>query len=118
MIYAMFNEIVFRVGDDQLNAPDSWRHILRLHMSYFAGEDGDGLNGFLKHIGSDNPFHERLLSLATTFGSEDPRIPFQRWEYVEPDLRDLVGRMTNMDPTRRITAKEAFQHRWFEEVVK
>ena len=26
---------------------------------------------------------------------------------------DLVGKMANLDPTRRITAREALQHRWF-----
>ena len=111
MIYAMANEMVFRVSDDQLNAEDSWRYILRRHISYFADEDS--LNGFLEHIGEENPFHERLIALASSFGPENPREPFERWAYVELDLRDLVGKMTSLDPARRITAREALQHRWF-----
>lgn len=111
MIYVMVNEMVFRVSDDQLNASDSWRYILRRHISYFADEDG--LNGFLQHIGKENPFYERLVSLTNSFTSEDLRQPFHSWDYVEQDLKDLVGKMTNLDPTRRITAREALEHRWF-----
>ncbi|KAH1904024.1 hypothetical protein KXW02_007902 [Aspergillus fumigatus] len=111
MIYVMVIEMVFRVNDDELNSADSWRHILRRHISYFADEDG--LNGFLEHIGEENPFFDRLIDLASIFGPENPRQPFERWGYVEPDLRDLIGKMTNLDPTKRITASEALQHRWF-----
>jgi serine/threonine protein kinase len=111
MIYVMVNEMVFRVSDDQLNSPDSWRHILYRHISNFA--DKDSLDGFLDHIGKENPFYERLLGLIDGFGPKNPRQPFQRWDYVEPELRDLVGKMTNLDPVKRITAKEALQHPWF-----
>ncbi|KAK1142258.1 hypothetical protein N8T08_008002 [Aspergillus melleus] len=45
----------------------------------------------------------------------DLRQPFRHWDYVEPDLRDIVGKMTSLDPTKRITAREALQHRWFYE---
>lgn len=113
MIYVMVNEMVFCVSDDHLNASDSRRYILRRHISYFADEDG--LNGLLQHIGNENPFYERLVSHANSFTSGDLRQPFHSWNYVEQDLKDLVGRMTNLDPTRRITAREALQHRWFNE---
>ncbi|KAK2791193.1 hypothetical protein FQN53_006031 [Emmonsiellopsis sp. PD_33] len=111
MIYVMIGEMVFRVNDQELNSADSWRYILRRHISYFADEDG--LNGFLEHIGEENPFYKPLIALANSFGPGDPRQPFMRWEYVEPDLRDLVRKMTNLDPMKRITAREALQHRWF-----
>lgn len=111
MIYVMVNDMVFRVSDSQLNAPDSWRYILRKHISYFA--DQDGLNWLLQHIGEENAFYERLVSLANSFTPGDLRQPFHTWDYVEPDLRDLVGKMTNLDPTKRITAGEALQHHWF-----
>jgi serine/threonine protein kinase len=107
----MVNEMVFRVGDDELSSADSWRHILRRHISYFADEDG--FNGFLHHIGEENPFYGRLIDLANSFGPGSPRQPFERWGYVEPDLRDLVSKMTNLDPTKRITAREALEHHWF-----
>lgn len=105
----MANEMVFRVNESQLTS--EWRHILTRHISYFGDEDG--LEGFLEHIGEQNPFYRLLIGLANTFGSDNPRQPFQHWAYVEPELRDLVGNMTNLDPRKRITAREALQHRWF-----
>jgi hypothetical protein len=68
MIYVMIDEMVFRVNDDQLKAVDSWRYILRRHISYFADEDG--FNGFLEHIGEENPFYRRLIDLANSFGPQ------------------------------------------------
>lgn len=46
----------FRVSDDQLHADDSWLHILKRHVSYFA--DDEGLTGLLEHIGEDNISHQ------------------------------------------------------------
>lgn len=78
MIYVMLNKMVFRVSDCELHASDSWRYVLRRHISYFADEQG--LIGLLEHIGEDNPFHERLIALAGDFNSGNPRIPFEAWE--------------------------------------
>ncbi|PTU22237.1 hypothetical protein P175DRAFT_0514365 [Aspergillus ochraceoroseus IBT 24754] len=111
MIYVMLNEMVFRVRDCELHASDSWRYVLRRHISYFADEQG--FAGLLEHIGESNAFHGRLITLAGDFTSESPREPFESWNYVEPEFRDLVGKMTNLDPNRRITAREALEHRWF-----
>ncbi|QVM09325.1 hypothetical protein D8B26_003988 [Coccidioides posadasii str. Silveira] len=111
MVYVMVNEMVFRVSDNQLQAEDSWRYVLRRHIYYFADEDS--FNGFLQHIGKENIFYERLVALASSFTPGNLRQPFQTWDYVDPNLRDLVGKMTNLDPTRRITARGALQHRWF-----
>lgn len=111
MIYVMLNEMIFRVCEDRLKASDSWRDILSLHISYFADEDG--LNGLLEHIGEDNPFYERLIELAQSFGPGNPRMPFQFWDYVDKDFRDLVVGMTSLDPRRRVTAREALEHVWF-----
>ncbi|CEL05752.1 hypothetical protein ASPCAL06867 [Aspergillus calidoustus] len=115
MIYVMLNEMVFRVLDNQLHASDTWRYVLQRHLSYFADEEG--LAGLLKHIGEDNPFHERLIELASDFTSENPRQPFGSWTYGESEFRDLVGKMTNLDPTRRITARQALEHPWFKQAI-
>lgn len=34
---------------------------------------------------------------------------------MEPEFRDLNGRMTSLDPRRRITARQALQHCWFDQ---
>ncbi|RAL05526.1 kinase-like protein [Aspergillus ibericus CBS 121593] len=98
IVYVMTKRIVLRVPDDQLNADDSWRHILRLHLSYFA--DIDGIERFLEHLGDENP----------------PREPVEKWMWLEPELRDLVAKMTYINPMKRITAKEALEHPWFARV--
>jgi serine/threonine protein kinase len=107
----MLNELVFLVSDDQLRADDSWRYILRRHLSYFA--DRDGFNGFLQHIGEENPFYERVIALANDFPPGSYREPFESREDVDPVFRDLVVKMTRLDPALRITAQEALNHPWF-----
>lgn len=107
----MLNNMVFRVRDDQLKSENSWQYILHRHISYFADEDS--LNGFLQHIGVDNPFFERFVAVAKEFNHTVPRQPLSHWEYVEPGLRDLVGKMTNLDPAMRISAADALNHFWF-----
>ncbi|RAL05525.1 kinase-like protein [Aspergillus ibericus CBS 121593] len=111
MVYVMANRMVLRVPDDQLNAEDAWRHILPLHLSYFANIDG--LEQFLDHIGEENPYFQRMLELVSTFGPENPLLPVKGWTFLEPELRDLVEKMTPLDPRRRITSKEALEHPWF-----
>ncbi|KAI0834728.1 kinase-like protein [Hypoxylon sp. FL0890] len=111
MIYVMLNEMVFLVSNDQLNAEDSWRYILRRHLSYFA--DRDGFNGFLQHIGEENPFYERVIALANDFPPGNGRQPFEAWKDVDLVFKDLVVKMTRLDPALRITARDALGHPWF-----
>ncbi|KAL2258079.1 hypothetical protein VTK26DRAFT_8751 [Humicola hyalothermophila] len=110
-IYVMNNEMVFHVSEEELRSEMAWWHNLRRHISYFADEAG--LEGMLGHIGAENPFFERLIALAEDFDAERPRQSFALWHYVEPDFRDLVGKMANLDPNRRITASQALGHPWF-----
>lgn len=110
-IYVMLDDMVLRASDDELGGDMAWWHVLRRHISYFRDEEG--FRGLLNHLGEENPFYERLIALAGDFDAERPRKPFQHWHYVDEGLRDLVGRMTNLDPKRRISAREALQHPWF-----
>ncbi|OBT84338.1 hypothetical protein VE02_07248 [Pseudogymnoascus sp. 03VT05] len=112
-IFMMLNNMVFRVSDSELAASDSWRYILRRHISFFGEEDG--FQGLLQWIGEENPFFRRLIELAGTFDAAEPRKPFATWHFVDAGFRDLVGRMTVLDPTRRITVAEALKHPWFAE---
>ncbi|KAI1503702.1 kinase-like protein [Biscogniauxia marginata] len=112
-IYVMLNDMVFLVSDEELEGDDAWWHILRRHISDFGDEDG--FKGLLQHIGEENPFFERLITLAGDFDAERPRKPFAMWHYVDVELRDLITKMTNSYPARRITAREALEHPWFRE---
>jgi serine/threonine protein kinase len=109
----MLNDMVLLASLEDLAAEDSWRHVLRLQVSYF-GKDED-FKGLLKWIGEDSPFFERLISIAESFTMEDPRRPFWRWDYVDEQFRDLVCRMTNLNPKSKITAREALDHPWFKQ---
>lgn len=110
-VYVMLNDMIFLVSKEEPNSEDAWRYILRRHVSFFADEDG--FRGLLCHVGEDNPFFERLITVAGDFDSRNPRKPFVLWHYVDADFRDLVSKMTNLDPAKRITAREALEHPWF-----
>jgi len=107
----MVNEMVFRVPDKDLTDGEAWAAILRRHISTFG--DNAGLEGLLDHTGEENPFFERLIALAGEFGPGVPRSPFSVWEYVDVQLRDLIMKMTSLDPARRITARQVLEHPWF-----
>lgn len=114
-IYVMLDDMIFLMGEKELRSEDAWRHILAKHISYFADEDG--FKGLLQHIGQDNLFFDRFIDLAADFSKSGKlRQPFAVWEYVDVELRDLITKMTNLDPTKRITAREALEHPWFRRV--
>ncbi|EEH03603.1 conserved hypothetical protein [Histoplasma capsulatum G186AR] len=48
------------------------------------------------------------------FSPENPRKPFSMWEDVDEYFRDLITKMTSLDPARGITAREALGHPWFQ----
>jgi len=80
--------------------------------SLFFGEE-ESLKGLLQWIGEKNPFFERLITIAGSFDSANPRKPFDKWYFVNAQFRDLVCRMTKLDPATRITSREALDHPWF-----
>lgn len=103
--------MVLRASDEELAASDSWRYVLRRQISFFGNEEG--FKGLLQWIGEKNPFFGRLVALAGSFGATNPRKSFDKWQFVDTQFRDLVGRMTCLDPARRITAADALDHPWF-----
>ena len=88
--------------------------VVELQLSYFA--DLRGLQGLLDYF-EDKSRAQYFASIAENFTAQRPRRPISKWKAMEdPDLTDLVVRMTNVDPTRRLTATEALAHRWFADV--
>ncbi|KAI1149052.1 kinase-like domain-containing protein [Nemania diffusa] len=113
-IFAWTGRMVFYSDEANRASPEKQAElILRRHLSFFASEMED-FEGFIAyHGGDDNPFVKGLKELLCTFSEEEPRLPFRRWQQVDPQFRDLICKMTYMDPSRRITARKALQHPWF-----
>jgi serine/threonine protein kinase len=88
-------------------------HVLERQISYFADEKG--LDALLKHLG-DNPWIPIFRIIAGGFNKENPRRPAYLWKDIDADLRHLVCGLTNFDPSKRLTAHEALEHQWFNDV--
>ncbi|KAM7185074.1 hypothetical protein V8F33_012636 [Rhypophila sp. PSN 637] len=89
--------------------------ILRQQLSYFSNDLADMEGCFAYHGGDYNPFVRHLKKLLCTFSAKEPRFPFELWEQVDPGFRDLICKMTCMDPLHRISAREALGHPWFDD---
>lgn len=64
-------------------------------------------------------FHcEVLRSLWEDRNGDDiPYKPFQAWpEVKDGEFKDIIGRMMNLDPKKRVTAREALRHPWFKDI--
>lgn len=63
----------------------------------------------------EGPWFGRFVELVEEINAGSPRKLFTAWVYVDETFRDLVSQMTNLDPKKRITAREALEHRWFQD---
>lgn len=108
----MTKRVIFAVGDDEVGEGEvPLAYVLERQISYFA--DAEGMAAFLHHLG-DSPWREIFEVLRDGFGPENPRRPFCLWMGVDADFKDLVAGMTDFNPYKRWTAREALGHRWFE----
>ncbi|RDW83584.1 uncharacterized protein DSM5745_03910 [Aspergillus mulundensis] len=114
-ISAVHKRLIFAVQEDELEeGVDRLAVVLERQTSYFADEEG--LNGFLKHLGDQNPWVRVFEVTRDGFNQETPREPFAFWNGVDEDFKDLICAMTRFDPAKRITARQALGHTWFEGV--
>ncbi len=111
----MHKRIIFAVSEEELgDGEDILAHVLERQISYFADEEG--LGALYKHLGDDNPWVQVFDILRGGFSKDNPRRPVSLWKDVDPELRNLVGGLTNFDPAKRLTAREALEHPWFKDV--
>ncbi|GKZ22531.1 hypothetical protein AbraIFM66951_006485 [Aspergillus brasiliensis] len=113
-IYVVYKRVIFAVGDDELDEGiDRLAVVIERQVSYFA--DKDGFHAFLEYLG-DNPWASVFTVTLNGFDQENPARPFSLWQGVDDDFKSLICAMTNLDPRKRITARKALAHRWFDGV--
>ncbi|KAL2839534.1 kinase-like domain-containing protein [Aspergillus pseudodeflectus] len=114
-IFAVYRRVVFNdILVKNHEKSDIQISILERQISYFA--DRKGLEGFMKYIGKEHPLSPMIELTWDGFHEGNPRKPFSKWENVHEDFRSLILAMTNFDPSKRITARQALEHKWFEDV--
>ncbi|KAI0475473.1 kinase-like domain-containing protein [Xylariaceae sp. FL0804] len=123
MIFMRLRSVIFMVEKapraGSSSTVDPTREILERQVSHFVGRWED-LDGFVEHHlgGRAHPWARDFRAIKNSFGEDNPRRPFALWrsDRLDDGFKDLVGKMTNFDPRRRISAQEALDHPWFEDV--
>ncbi|KAF3483973.1 uncharacterized protein GIQ15_03297 [Arthroderma uncinatum] len=114
-IFTMLRKIIFRIDEGSLSRAEKERIIVKRLLSHFG--DGPGLVGFLHHLEDNSAkWRDLVVTIADEFTPADPRYPFSIWEDVDESFRDIIVKMTSLDPARRITAKDALEHPWFKDI--
>ncbi|KAL9110588.1 MAG: hypothetical protein Q9227_004946 [Pyrenula ochraceoflavens] len=116
-IYAVLGRAIFGPDDDfqKHQAQGALPAMIRLQrqVSYFGDEKG--LNGLMKHV-ADEEVNCQVLSMLWEERTADyiPYEPFANWPDVDDaSFRGLILGMTNLDPAKRTTARQALGHPWF-----
>ncbi|KFY10985.1 hypothetical protein V491_07379 [Pseudogymnoascus sp. VKM F-3775] len=119
-IYVVTRAVIFAPSAKDTEDPnmEPLSIILERQLSYFA--EPDTFDALLRYLGSDSPWCEIFMAVRGGFNEQNRRKPFRLWKVERPgfdeDFMDLVGGMTNFDPAKRVTAREALAHRWFADV--
>ncbi|MCJ1403429.1 hypothetical protein MMC11_006652 [Xylographa trunciseda] len=114
-IVVSLRQVIFAVSAEELEdgAVEPLSVILERQISYFADEEA--LKAMLNYLG-DSPWCEALEAVATAFSKTCPRKPVSHWTGIDEDFRDLLVGLTDFNPEKRLTAKEALEHKWFGDV--
>ncbi|ELR10460.1 CMGC/CDK protein kinase [Pseudogymnoascus destructans 20631-21] len=119
-IYVLSRTVIFAPSAKEIEEPEMepLSIILERQLSYFA--EPDTFDALLRYLGPESLWCEIFTVVRSGFNEQNRRKPFRLWKVEKPgfdkDFMDLVGAMTNFDPAKRITAREALAHRWFADV--
>ncbi len=119
-IHAVLNRVILGPDEDMKKYTDqgALASMVRLQrqVSYF--DDKDGINRLLTHVGDDELSLQLLSNAYDGKDNEDHGYKhFSTWPEVKDDtFKDLILSTMSLDPKRRITAKQALEHPWFNRV--
>ena len=113
----MLGQVIFGADEDlrKHESLGAFPHVIRLQRQVSFFGDRDGLNGLMDHVGDEDIICQVLGYLW------DDRVadyhtykPFSEWPNVaDEEFKDLICRMTNLDPRERVTVSRALEHPWF-----
>ena len=116
----MLGRVIFGHDEDfdYQQAAGGFPTLIRMQrqVSYFG--DQAGVDGLLKFV-DDSPLDVDVLRTLWQQRLEGylPYKPFLEWPDVQDmAFKDLVSRMMNLDPLKRITARQALEHPWISSV--
>ena len=71
----------------------------------------------MKHVG-DEEVNCEILGMLWEERAADyiPYVPFSEWPDVDSTFKDLIRGLNSLDPSQRLTARQALNHPWFEGV--
>ena len=90
---------------------------LQRQVSYFG--EKEGVNGLMKHVGDEEINCQILRMMYDERQTEEySYAPFSEWTDAGLDstFKDLIRGLNSLDPAQRLTARQALEHPWFEDV--
>ncbi|KAK7177848.1 NB-ARC and TPR domain protein [Paraphaeosphaeria sporulosa] len=116
-IYAVLGRVIlwpdddFKLHESKGALPAFIR--LQRQISYFG--DKEGSDGLMKRVGDEEANCEILRMLWEERAADYiPYVPFSEWTDVDSTFKDLIRRLNNLDPSQRLTARQALDYPWFE----
>ena len=114
-IFVIYQSEVFEAYECVLDGGEPYALRILAKQMAFLTDEGQ-FYAFLHHIGK-SPWAQQLVDIVGAgVISTDPDYHIDVWGDMDDDFKDLVKKLTAFDPSRRISAKEALEHPWFEDI--